>query len=230
MTTKNIIKRSPQRTASKVVKKVVVKKGSKKIDPRDLSAIADSQAAYLARFNFLGREDITRLRKAYMLSEVGHRGQVRDSGHDYFTHPRTVSLLLLSVGIKDVDVHIAALCHDLVEDTVITPEQIKFQFGARVAQMVETVSIPTKSNGSFVTQDKYERYFAQLGKGKPDAQLVALGDNLHNIQTLKYCSHEKQKRVRMRAETFYIPLIDAVAKTYPEIKKFKALYKEALAK
>ncbi len=189
----------------------------------------ETQASYLARFYFLSREDVMRIRKAYALSEVGHKNQVRDSGEPYFKHPRAVSLFLHELDITNVDLHIAALCHDLVEDTVITLEQIRAHFGDKVMNIVKTVSIPGKSNGSFVPQANYEGYFNQLRAGTPEAKLVALLDNFHNLEQLRFCSFEKKKRILERTEEFYKPALDEVAKHIPEAKKVKSWYKKALA-
>lgn len=144
---------------------------------------------------------------AYRFAKYGHRGQERDGGGRYFDHPREVSLLLLRQGVLDHEVIIAALLHDVMEDSfILTWEDLEFIFGSRLCTMVKLL---TKEPDL-----PKEDYLPRLANGMPEAWLVKLADRLHNMSTLGSCSREKQVKQVKETRLKILPLC-ARLESYP---------------
>ena len=129
--------------------------------------------------------DITSLRRAYVLAEQAHAGAVRLTGHPVISHPLAVAYRLAEMGLH-LNVVIAGLLHDVVEDSPITIDDLRKQFGEDIAYLVESV---TKLKHSIKYRGA-ERYAENMRKMflamASDVRVVFMkfSDRLHNLSTL----------------------------------------------
>ena len=151
-------------------------------------------------------EDVARVKAAYQLAAEAHKEQRRKSGEPYIIHPIDVALIVareLELGANPV---IAALLHDVVEDTPFTIEEIRALFGDDVAFLVGVVTKQKK--------DKYEQskqidnYRQMLASVQYDVRaiLIKLADRLHNMRTLDSMRPDKQMKIAGETDYFYAPL------------------------
>lgn len=163
--------------------------------------------------------DIEKLDYAYDLAKHGHRNQFRESGARYFEHVRATAIILVDeLGVTDVEVIIAALLHDMLEDGfLLTPSRIKITFGKRVAALVMAVTKPKKGDKRFSSDtERHNWYFDQMRTVSPEAKLLKLADRLQNMRTLGSCSPQKQDRKIAETKEIYLPLASDIAEKYPE--------------
>ncbi len=175
--------------------------------------------SFMRRFRLkITPTDLERLDYAYELAKYGHRNQIRDSGERYFEHLRATAIILVDeLGITDIDIIIATLLHDMLEDSfLLTPERIKLTFGERVSSLVSIVTKPKKGDSRFLTNaDRHKWYFERVAGACMEAKLLKLVDRLHNMRSLSSCSKEKQQRKIVETRSVYLPLISDVAKELP---------------
>ena len=152
--------------------------------------------------------DISLIEKAYHVARDAHEGQARKSGEPYIIHPLCVAIILAELEL-DKETIVAGLLHDVVEDTVMTDEQIAQEFGDEVALLVDGV---TKLGQLSYDADKVEvqaenlrKMFLAMAK---DIRviLIKLADRLHNMRTLKYMTPEKQKEKARETMDIYAPI------------------------
>ena len=152
--------------------------------------------------------DISLIEKAYKTADTAHKGQVRKSGEAYIIHPLCVAIILAELEL-DKETIVAGLLHDVVEDTVMTVEEIASEFSEEIALLVDGV---TKLGQLSYDADKVEvqaenlrKMFLAMAK---DIRviLIKLADRLHNMRTLKYMTSEKQKEKARETMDIYAPI------------------------
>lgn len=151
--------------------------------------------------------DTTLVEAAYNFAEEQHRGQVRASGEPYLNH--LVSVALLACKLKlDIPSIVAALLHDIVEDTSITVEQLSKRFGVQVAEIVDGVTKLTRIEFDSKEEKQAESFRKMLIAMAKDIRvvLVKLCDRLHNMRTLSFLPEEKRRRIALETKEIYAPL------------------------
>lgn len=151
--------------------------------------------------------DLSIVEKAYRYAEEKHSGQTRKSGEPYFIHPVRVAHTIASLELDPQSV-CAALLHDVVEDTEVTYEDIAAEFGETVAMLVDGVTklgkIPTNSKEEQQIENLRKMFFAMTKDIR--VIVVKLADRLHNMQTLRFMSEEKQRIIARETLEVYAPL------------------------
>ena len=163
-------------------------------------------------------DDISLIEKAYQTAYEAHKDQVRKSGEPYIIHPLYVSIILADLEL-DKETIVAGLLHDVVEDTIMTDEQIKEEFGADVALLVDGVTKLEKlnfhgenHNDRDKDAEKLERQAENLRKMflamAKDIRviLIKLADRLHNMRTLQHMRPEKQQEIARETLDIYSPI------------------------
>ncbi|MFE1552452.1 RelA/SpoT family protein [Streptomyces sp. NPDC058718] len=151
--------------------------------------------------------DLAVLRRAYVLAESSHRGQFRKSGEPYITHPLAVTLILAELGAETTTLT-ASLLHDTVEDTEVTLDQVRREFGDEVAYLVDGVTKVEKIDyGAAAEPETFRKMLVATGD---DVRVMSikLADRLHNMRTLGVMRAEKQARIAKVTRDFLIPLAE----------------------
>ncbi|MBI4463337.1 MAG: bifunctional (p)ppGpp synthetase/guanosine-3',5'-bis(diphosphate) 3'-pyrophosphohydrolase [Acidobacteria bacterium] len=153
------------------------------------------------------QEDLELLRRAYQLSARYHMRQVRLSGDPYLSHPLEVAHILADLRM-DLPTIATALLHDLVEDTEVTRETIRENFGEEVAHLVEGVTKVSRLDVLSREEQQAENVRKMLLAMVDDLRVIfiKLADRLHNMRTLQYLTPEKQRRVSIETIEIYAPL------------------------
>src|ERR1035438_5818841 len=144
--------------------------------------------------------------KAYEFSLEHHKGQVRDSGEPYLVHPLEVATLLAEMRLDPTAI-VAGLLHDAVEDTSVTIEEIKAEFGEQVAHIVEGVTKISKIEFASSEEAQAENVRKMVLAMMDDIRvvLIKLADRLHNMRTLKFLSPERQHKIAKETLEIYAP-------------------------
>ncbi|MGC3002272.1 RelA/SpoT family protein [Streptomyces sp. G35A] len=151
--------------------------------------------------------DLEPLRRAYLLAESSHRGQMRKSGEPYITHPLAVTLILAELGAETTTLT-ASLLHDTVEDTDVTLDQVREQFGEEVRYLVDGVTKLEKVDyGAAAEPETFRKMLVATGN---DVRVMSikLADRLHNMRTLGVMRPEKQERIAKVTKDVLIPLAE----------------------
>ena len=152
--------------------------------------------------------DISMIEKAYTIARNAHEGQVRKSGEPYIIHPLCVAIILADLEL-DKETIVAGILHDVVEDTIMSNEEIRKEFSAEVELLVDGV---TKLGQLSYSHDKVDEQAENLRKMflamAKDIRviLIKLADRLHNMRTLQYMKPEKQKEKARETMDIYAPL------------------------
>jgi GTP pyrophosphokinase len=154
-----------------------------------------------------GEKDIAVLQKAYVFSAKAHKGQVRRSGEPYLSHPLEVSNLLADMAL-DRTTLVAGLLHDVLEDTDVTPDELKKEFGKAVAALVEGVTKISRVQDASPEVRRAEAIRKIILAMTDDIRVIfiKLADRLHNLQTLKFLSKDAQKRIAAETLEIYAPI------------------------
>ncbi len=151
--------------------------------------------------------DMEKIERAYKLADEAHGGQLRKSGDPYISHPISVAIILVGMGM-DTDCICAALLHDVVEDTSIPLEVLSKQFGNDVAIMVGGVTKLTNMTLSTKEEQQAENIRKMLLAMNEDIRviLIKLADRLHNMRTMQYQSPDKQRSKSHETMEIYAPI------------------------
>jgi len=160
-----------------------------------------------ARFGYLKPKDVARLTEAYRFSEAAHAGQTRQSGDPYISHPLAVAEILAGWHL-DGQTLMAALLHDVTEDTKVTKDEISDTFGKPVAELVDGVSKLDKIEFQTAADAQAENFRKMLLAMARDVRviLIKLADRLHNMRTLGAVSPAKRRRVARETMEIYAPI------------------------
>ena len=152
--------------------------------------------------------DISLIEKAYKIASEAHKDQFRKSGEPYIIHPLWVGIILADLEM-DKETIVAGMLHDVVEDTVMTLDDITREFGSEVALLVDGV---TKLGQLSYSKDKLEvqaenlrKMFLAMAK---DIRviIIKLADRLHNMRTLEFMTPEKQQEKARETMDIYAPI------------------------
>lgn len=159
-------------------------------------------------------DDAEAIRRAFEVALTAHAGQLRDSGEPYITHPVAVAEILHGLNLDAATIQ-AALLHDVPEDTSFGLDQVRQEFGAEVAQLVDGVTklrrikrLSRLDGADTFEQEQAENLRKIFLATVDDVRviLVKLADRLHNLQTLGPLSHERQVRTARETLEIYAPL------------------------
>ncbi len=159
-------------------------------------------------------DDISMIEKAYKTAEKAHKDQFRKSGEPYIIHPLNVAIVLADLEL-DKETIVAGILHDVVEDTIMTEEDLKKEFGDDVALLVDGVTKLEKiplSTGTDQPDEKLEMQAENLRKMflamAKDIRviLIKLADRLHNMRTLQYKKPESRQRIAKETLEIYCPI------------------------
>ena len=184
--------------------------------------------------------DITLIEKAYHVAFEAHKGQVRKSGEAYIIHPLCVAIILAELEL-DKETIAAGLLHDVLEDTVMTEEQMREEFGDEVLLLVDGVTklqhlhlTDNIKNPKDKNADRLEMQAENLRKMflamAKDIRviMIKLADRLHNMRTLKYQSKEAQQRIARETQEIYCPIAQrlGISKIKIELEDLSLKYLE----
>ena len=176
--------------------------------------------------------DLELLRRAYVFSALEHKGQVRHSGEPYLVHPLEVADSLADMKL-DVVAVAAGLLHDVVEDTLTTPERIAELFGPEIAHVVEGVTkigaIPFSSSEERQAENFRKMLLAMVDDIR--VILVKLADRLHNMRTLHHLPEERRIKIAQETLDIYAPIANrlGMSKVKNELEELSFKYLEPKA-
>jgi (p)ppGpp synthetase, RelA/SpoT family len=156
---------------------------------------------------YLPPEQVEQASAAFKLAADGHKHQKRHSGEPYITHPVAVAGLLADMRL-DHETIMAALLHDVIEDTQYTQEDLAEQFGATVAELVEGVSKLDKLKFDSKEELQTENYRKMIMAMVQDIRviLIKLADRTHNMRTISHLRPDKKRRIARETLEIYAPL------------------------
>ncbi len=159
--------------------------------------------------SYLSEDAIEDVYKAFVFAEKYHRGQTRKSGEQYIHHPIEVTETLAELRM-DSRTLMAALLHDVIEDTDATKEQIIDQFGEDIALLVDGVSKIGQIEFATKEQAEAENFRKMLMAMSEDVRvmIIKLADRLHNMRTLSIMRAEKRKRISQQTIDIYAPIAE----------------------
>ncbi len=166
-----------------------------------IDALADRLSTYL------GPDQVNLVRRAYFYAEQAHDGQRRRSGEAYVTHPLAVANILADMHMDHQSL-MAAMLHDVIEDTGIPKEALVAQFGETVAELVDGVSKLTQMDFQSKAEAQAENFQKMAMAMARDIRviLVKLADRLHNMRTLEVLAGEKRRRIAKETLEIYAPI------------------------
>ena len=189
----------------------------------DIEALADQLDDYL------DPDQVNLVRRAYFYAEQAHDGQTRRSGEPYVTHPLAVAYILAEMHMDHQSL-MAAMLHDVIEDTGIPKTALASQFGDTVAELVDGVSKLTQMTFETKAEAQAENFQKMALAMARDIRviLVKLADRLHNMRTLGALSGEKRRRIAKETLEIYAPIANRLGmhslSTEFEDLGFKAMY------
>ncbi len=153
-------------------------------------------------------DDIALVEKAYALSEKAHAGQVRYSGEPYFIHPAATAKILAEYGMDAITIA-AGLLHDVVEDAMVSREEIEKEFGDELLFIVDGVTkLGTHKYRGAERHAESLRRLLVATSSDIRVLIVKLADRYHNMQTLAHVPPHKQRRIALETLEIYAPIAD----------------------
>ncbi|MDQ4130587.1 MAG: HD domain-containing protein, partial [Actinomycetota bacterium] len=151
--------------------------------------------------------DVREVVRAYEYAEAAHAGQSRRSGEAYITHPVAVATKLADLGLDTATI-VAALLHDVVEDTPASLHHLRQEFGDEVAQLVDGVTKLDRLQVHSKERQQADTLRKMILAMASDIRvlLIKLADRLHNMETIGALPREKQKRIGQETLDIYAPL------------------------
>ena len=178
---------------------------------------------------YLSKDQVNAVRRSYYYAEQAHDGQLRSSGEHYVTHPLAVATILADMHMDHQSL-MAAMLHDVIEDTGIPKEAIVAQFGESVAELVDGVTKLTQMKFGTKAEAQAENFQKMAMAMARDIRviLVKLADRLHNMRTLGALNPEKRRRIAKETLEIYAPIANRLGmnRIYAEFEDlgFKAMY------
>lgn len=156
---------------------------------------------------YLSAEQIGLVERAYQMAKEGHEGQFRSSGEPYITHPVAVACIIAELRL-DHEAVMAALLHDVIEDTPYTAHDLAFEFGQPVADIVEGVSKLDKLKFRTRQEAEVENFRKMILAMTKDIRvvLIKLADRTRNMKTLGALRPDKRQRIAKETLEIYAPL------------------------
>ncbi|MFZ2541714.1 MAG: bifunctional (p)ppGpp synthetase/guanosine-3',5'-bis(diphosphate) 3'-pyrophosphohydrolase [Gallionella sp.] len=169
--------------------------------------MADADLLIKELSTYLKPQDVEHVREAIEFSRAAHQGQMRQSGDPYVSHPIAVARILSPLHI-DVQAIIAALLHDVVEDTEVSSEQLAEKFGKPVAELVQGLSKLDRIRFETREDAQAENFRKMLLAMARDVRviLIKLADRLHNMRTLESMAIDKRERIARETMEIYAPI------------------------
>lgn len=178
---------------------------------------------------YLSKVQVDLLKHAYVVAREAHDGQMRSSGDPYITHPVAVALHLAKMHL-DHETLMAALLHDVIEDTPVTKDELAELFGNTVAELVEGVSKLDKLKFDNKEEMQAENFRKMVLAMVQDIRviLIKLADRTHNMRTLGSLRPDKRRRIARETLEIYAPIANRLGihdiKNELELLGFQALY------
>lgn len=159
--------------------------------------------------SYLDPDKVALVIKAYEVGEAAHRGQTRKTGEPYILHPVAVAQILANMRMDHESIS-AAILHDTIEDTPVTWDDIRDQFGTEVADLVEGVTKLDKMKFRTRMQADAESFRKLMLAMSRDLRVIfiKLADRLHNMRTLSSMSHDSRRRIARETLDIYSPIAD----------------------
>lgn len=164
-------------------------------------------SAFVNSLSYLKPDEIALVQEAYRFSDAAHTGQTRLSGEPYVTHPLAVATAMAEWRM-DAQTVIAALLHDVMEDTAVSKTEIAAKFGKHVAELVDGLSKLDKIEFQSYQEAQAENFRKMLMAMARDLRvvLIKLADRLHNLQTMSAMRPEKRRRIAHETLEIYAPI------------------------
>ncbi|RZO72399.1 MAG: RelA/SpoT family protein [OM182 bacterium] len=182
----------------------------------------------VSSLDYLSETEVASVRSAHQYAEAAHQGQLRRTGHPYITHPTAVAQILSEMRM-DHQTLMAALLHDVIEDSDASKTALGELFGDPVAEIVDGVSKLSKifSSRDEAQAENFQKMALAMAR---DIRviMVKMADRLHNMRTIGVMSSSQRKRIARETLDFYAPIANRLGihkiKTELEDLGFKALY------
>ncbi len=157
--------------------------------------------------NECSEDEICHVKKAYKIAAAAHEGQKRLSGEPYIMHPLSVALILASLGMDEASI-VAAILHDTVEDTTLTNEEVKKEFGETIAELVDGVTKIGKVPLQTKEEQQAENIRKMLIAMSRDIRviIIKLADRIHNMRTLMFKPEPRRREIARETIEIYAPI------------------------
>ena len=156
---------------------------------------------------YLSKEEVELVKKAHRIADRAHSGQFRKSGEPYISHPLSVALILAELKLDYLCI-VAAILHDCIEDTSVTKDDVKNEFGEQVAHIVEGVSKLTNLEFTSSSQKQAKNFQKLILAMSKDMRvmIIKLADRLHNMRTLDSMSEDKRIQKAKETSELHAPI------------------------